>query len=357
MQTRGGNDESRGNFLHPILGDVRTILVGHGARQESVTMLIQRKPDLKYADITPKEVYFNRRKFLQGLGLAGAVAFTGKNIVDLAVPSKTVRAGGKFPNLVKSPFSTTEKQNTFEDVTHYNNFYEFGVEKDQPAKNAQKFRTSPWTVSVEGEVKTKRKFTMDEILKLASLEERIYRHRCVEGWSIVLPWIGFSFSVLARLVEPTDKAKYVAFQSFYDPGEMPEAKYSGIELPYVEGLRLDEAMNPLTLLCVGMYGDSLPNQDGAPVRMVIPWKYGFKSIKSIVKVKFVAKEPPTTWNIANPREYGFYSNVNPDVPTPRYSQASERRLGEIFRRKTLMFNGYGDQVASLYNGMDLKKYY
>jgi sulfoxide reductase catalytic subunit YedY len=198
---------------------------------------------------------------------------------------------------------------------------------------------------------------MDEILKLAPLEERIYRHRCVEGWSIVVPWIGFSFSTIANLVQPTDKAKYVAFESAYDPGQMPEARYAGIELPYVEGLRLDEAMNPLTLVSVGMYGDSLPNQDGAPVRMIIPWKYGFKSIKSIVKIKFVTKEPPTTWNIANSREYGFYSNVNPNVDHPRWSQAKERRLGEIFRRNTLMFNGYGDQVASLYIGMDLKKYY
>ena len=259
--------------------------------------------------------------------------------------------------MLKSPFSTTETPNTFQDVTHYNNFYEFGIDKDAPAKNAQKFRTSPWTVSVEGEVKTKRKFSMDEILKLAPLEERIYRHRCVEAWSIVVPWIGFSFNVLAKLVEPTPKAQYVAFESFYDPGQMPEARYAGIDFPYVEGLRLDEAMHPLTMLCVGMYGETLPNQDGAPVRMVIPWKYGFKSIKSLVKIRFVQKEPPTTWNLANSHEYGFYSNVNPNVDHPRWSQAKERRLGEFFRRNTLMFNGYGDQVASLYNGMDLRKYF
>jgi sulfoxide reductase catalytic subunit YedY len=322
-------------------------------------MLILRKPDLTYADVTPEDVYFNRRKFLQAMGLAGAAAFAGKNILELTYPSFSVTAAGKFPNLAKSPFSTTEKQNTFEDVSHYNNFYEFGIDKDQPAKNAQKFRTSPWTVSVEGEVKTKRKFTMDEILKLAPLEERIYRHRCVEGWSIVVPWIGFSFSVLANLVEPTPKARFVAFESFWDLGQMPLARpeLAGIQFPYVEGLRLDEAMNPLTLLCVGMYGDSLPNQDGAPVRMVIPWKYGFKGIKSLVKIKFVTKEPATTWNLANSQEYGFYSNVNPNVDHPRWSQAKERRLGEILRRNTLMFNGYQDQVASLYTGMDLKKYY
>jgi len=320
-------------------------------------MLIRRKADLSYADITPKDVYFNRRKFLQAMGLAGATAFAGKQLLDLAAPQQRVYAAGKFPNLAKSPFSTTEKETSFEDVTHYNNFYEFGIDKDAPAKNAQKFRTSPWSVSVEGEVKTKRKFSMDEILKLAPLEERIYRHRCVEGWSIVVPWIGFSLSVIANLVQPTEKAKFVAFESLYDPGQMPEGRFAGIELPYIEGLRLDEAMNPLTLLCVGMYGDSLPNQDGAPVRLVIPWKYGFKSIKSLIKIKFVGKQPDTTWNLANAHEYGFYSNVNPNVDHPRWSQASERRLGDIFRRKTLMFNGYADQVASLYNGMDLKKYY
>jgi methionine sulfoxide reductase catalytic subunit len=322
-------------------------------------MLLQRKPELTYADVTPKEIYFNRRKFLKAMGIAGATAFAGENLLNLVSPSRNVYAGAKFTNLAKSPFSTTEKQNTLEEVSHYNNFYEFGVDKTEPAKNAQKFRTSPWTISVEGEVKTKRKFTMDEILKLAPLEERIYRHRCVEGWSIVVPWIGFSFNVLAKLVEPTPKAQFVAFESYWDLGQMPKARpeLAGIEFPYVEGLRLDEAMNPLTLLCVGMYDDALPNQDGAPVRMVIPWKYGFKSIKSLVKIKFVTKEPPTTWNLTNSHEYGFYSNVNPNVDHPRWSQAKERRLGEIFKRPTLMFNGYQDQVASLYTGMDLKKYY
>ena len=212
-------------------------------------------------------------------------------------------------------------------------------------------------ISIEGEVAKPRKFTMDEILTLAPLEERIYRHRCVEAWSIVVPWIGFSFNSLIKLVEPTSKAQFVAFQSYYDSQQMPLGRWAGIEFPYVEGLRLDEAMNPLTLLCVGMYGESLPNQDGAPVRMVIPWKYGFKSIKSLVKIKFQQKMPPTTWNLSVPNWYGFYSNVNPNVDHPRWSQAKERRLGEIFKRPTLMFNGYGDQVASIYNGMDLKKNY
>ncbi len=322
-------------------------------------MLIQQKPELTYADVTPKDLYFNRRKFLKAMGIAGAATFAGSSVLNLLSPSHNVYAAGKFANLAKSPFSTTEKQNTYEDVTHYNNYYEFGVDKDQPAKNAQKFRTSPWIVSVEGEVKTKRKFTVDEILKLAPLEERIYRHRCVEGWSIVVPWVGFSFSVLAKLVEPTPKAQFVAFESYWDLGQMPMARpeLAGIQFPYVEGLRMDEAMHPLTLLCVGMYDDNLPNQDGAPVRMVIPWKYGFKGIKSIVKIKFVSKEQATTWNLANSHEYGFYSNVNPNVDHPRWSQAKERRLGEILRRNTLMFNGYQDQVASLYTGMDLKKYY
>jgi len=320
-------------------------------------MLIRQKPDLNYSDVTPKSVYSNRRKFLRDLGLAGAALTVGKGLWDATIPERRVYAATKFEGLVKSSFSTTETLNSYRDVTHYNNFYEFGIDKDAPAKNAQKFRTSPWTVSVEGDVKAKRKFSMEEILKLAPLEERIYRLRCVEAWSVVVPWIGFSFNVLAKLVDPAPKAKYVAFESFYDPGQMPEAQYAGIPFPYVEGLRLDEALHPLTLLCVGMYGESLPNQDGAPLRMVIPWKYGFKSIKSIVKIRFVQKEPPTTWNMANSHEYGFYSNVNPHVDHPRWSQAKERRLGEFFRRDTLMFNGYGDQVASLYNGMDLRKYY
>jgi sulfoxide reductase catalytic subunit YedY len=273
------------------------------------------------------------------------------------VPPQAALAATQFADLIKSPFSTTEKPNSLNDVAHYNNFYEFGTDKSDPAKNAQNFKTSPWTVSVEGEVAKPRKFTMDEILKLAPLEERIYRHRCVERWSIVVPWIGFSFNVLAKLVEPTAKARYVAFETFYDSRQMPQAKYGGIDFPYVEGLRLDEAMNPLALLCVGMYGESLPPQDGAPVRMVIPWKYGYKSIKSLVKIRFQEKEPPTTWNRYSSSEYGFYSNVNPSVDHPRWSQAKERRLGEIFTRPTVIFNGYSDQVASMYSGMDLKKYH
>ena len=320
-------------------------------------MLIRQAPDLTYRDITPKSLYLDRRKFLRRMGMAGLVAAGGRGLLNLVSPPITAQATSKLTGLVKSPYNTDEKQTPYDDVTHYNNFYEFGSEKGDPAKNSQKFRTSPWTVSVEGEVNKPRKFAIEEILKLAPLEERIYRHRCVEAWSIVVPWIGYSFNVLAKLVEPTPKAQFVAFETYYDLGQMPQSRGTGLDYPYVEGLRLDEAMHPLALLCVGMYGETLPNQDGAPVRMVVPWKYGFKSIKSLVKIRFTQKQPPTTWNRAASNEYGFYSNVNPNVDHPRWSQAKERRLGEIFKRSTLMFNGYADQVASLYNGMDLKKYY
>lgn len=320
-------------------------------------MSTPEKTELTYPDVTPKATYMNRRQVLKAMGIVGAAAAGGAALSRLLIPPSSAYAGAKLDVAVKSPFSTTEKVNKYDDVTHYNNYYEFGTDKGDPAKNAGNFRTSPWTVSVEGECKNPRKYSMDELLKLAPLEERIYRHRCVEAWSIVVPWIGYSFNVLAQLAQPTEKAKYVAFESYFDRSQMPKASYAGIDFPYVEGLRLDEAMNPLTLLCMGMYGETLPNQDGAPVRMVVPWKYGYKSIKSIVKVRFTKSEPPTTWNRFASNEYGFYSNVNPNVDHPRWSQASERRLGEILKRKTLMFNGYGDQVASLYNGMDLKKNY
>ena len=319
-------------------------------------MLIKQASGLALADITPKDVYFNQRNFLRGLGIAGAAAVVGERFASIFSPSTTAFAGTKLTT-IKSNYRVDEKISSENDVTHYNNFYEFGSDKGDPAKNAQNFRTSPWVVSVEGEVKTPRKFSMDEILTLAPLEERIYRHRCVERWSIVVPWIGYSLSTVLKLVEPSPKAKYVAFESFYDPKQMPQAKHTGLAYPYVEGLRLDEAMHPLALLCVGMYGETLPNQDGAPVRMVIPWKYGYKSIKSIVKIRLQSSEPPTSWNRQAPNEYGFYSNVNPNVDHPRWSQATERRLGEIYMHKTLMFNGYSDQVASLYSGMDLKKFH
>ena len=321
-------------------------------------MFVKRSQDLKYSDVTPRDIYMNRRKFLYGLGLAGGLALAGESLADLVSPSNRAYASTKLQGMSRSPYSTTEKVTPEQVVTTYNNYYEFGTEKGDPAKNAQKFVTSPWTVSVEGECAKPRKYSMDEILKLAPLEERIYRHRCVEAWSIVVPWIGYSFNTIAKLAEPNSNARYVAFESYFDRKQMPLWGRAGIELPYVEGLRMDEAMHPLTLLCFGMYGETLPNQDGAPVRMVIPWKYGFKSIKSMVKIKFVKDQPPTTWNITNAHEYGFYSNVNPHVDHPRWSQAREVRLPGFFKNTpTQMFNGYSDQVASLYNGMDLKKNY
>ncbi len=304
-------------------------------------MLITKGPEIRSSEITPKEVYLNRRRFLTGL--AGAELLGG-------APLRAAKL-----EAAKSPFSTTEKQNSFEDITHYNNFYEFGTDKQEPAVYAQTFKTADWKVSIEGQVAKPKKLLLEDIMKIAPLEERVYRMRCVEAWSIVVPWIGFPLNALIKQAEPTAKAKYVAFESFYDPRVMPHA--GGVPFPYVEGLRMDEAMHPLTILAVGLYGQTLPNQNGAPLRLVVPWKYGFKGIKSIVKIKFVEKEPNTTWNMANSREYGFYSNVNPAVDHPRWSQAKERRLGEFLKRNTLPFNGYGDQVASLYAGMDLKKYY
>ncbi len=320
-------------------------------------MLIKKSPDLTYADVTPQRLYLNRRNFLLGLAISAGAVKAYENFSHLLTVSADNSGPSKLNGVTKWPYSTTEKPTPYDDVTHYNNYYEFGTSKTEPAQYAQNFRTSPWTVSVEGEVKKSRKLSTDDILKIAPLEERIYRHRCVEGWSIVVPWIGYSFSALANLAEPTPKAKYVAFETYFDLKQMPKGPMAGIQLPYVEGLRLDEAMNSLALLCVGMYGQTLPNQDGAPVRMVIPWKYGYKSIKSLVKIRFVKDQPLTTWNLSSPSEYGFYSNVNPNVDHPRWSQAAERRLGEFRKRPTLMFNGYGDQVASIYNGMDLKKNY
>ncbi len=308
-------------------------------------MLVKRGAEIRYSEVTPKTAYLNRRRFLAAMPLAGAAFFTMR-----------ARAAAKLA-AVKGPFSTDEKVTPFQDVSTYNNFYEFGTGKGEPARNAGSLKTSPWSIHVEGAVAKPKVFDLDAVMKLAPLEERIYRHRCVEAWSIVVPWIGFPLNALIKAVEPTAKAKFVAFQSLYDSKYMLSEHAAGIDFPYVEGLRMDEAMHPLALLCFGMYGQVLPNQDGAPVRLVVPWKYGFKSIKSIVKIKFVEKEPPTTWNISNMREYGFYSNVNPTVDHPRWSQATERRLGEFYKRKTLMFNGYADQVASLYTGMDLRKYY
>lgn len=317
-------------------------------------MLIGKPVSIPSSEITPKSTYLNRRSFLAGAAIAGAAAVTGIAFRDLADPAQTAEANAKIDGLQKSPFDTTEKVTPYKDVTNYNNFYEFSTDKYEPAEAAKNFKTRPWTVTIDGDVKKKQVLDVDAIMKMAAPEERIYRHRCVEGWSIVVPWVGFSLSELIKRADPLPKAKFVEFTTLYDPKQMPGQRISVLKWPYVEGLRMDEAMHPLALLCFGMYGEVLPNQDGAPLRIVIPWKYGFKSAKSIVRIRFTSDQPLNTWQQSAANEYGFYSNVNPNVDHPRWSQAKERRLGEFLKRPTLMFNGY-DQVASLYSGMDLKK--
>ena len=318
-------------------------------------MLIRVPPPhpIRSSEITPEAVYHDRRRLLAGMGAAAALAGIPAQLLGadtrtpglqaLAVARRTEQAGG-------------EKPTPFEDVSTYNNYYEFGTSKDEPAKNAHTLRTRPWTVVVDGECEAPAQVGIEELVSAKTLEERIYRFRCVEAWSMVVPWVGMPLGTFLARFKPTSKAKYVAFETLNDRRQMPLAKYAGFDLPYVEGLRIDEAMHPLTLLSVGMYGRVLPNQNGAPVRLIVPWKYGYKSIKSIVRIRFVASEPPTTWKTLNAREYGFFSNVNPSVSHPRWSQASERRLGQLFRQKTRMWNGY-DEVASLYNGMDLTRFH
>ncbi len=320
-------------------------------------MLIGKSGAIPSSEITPKSAYVNRRKFLAGVGLASAAAVAGvafRDFGDLVNPSLTAYANAKIDGIQKSSFSTTEAQTPYKDVTNYNNFYEFSTDKYEPAGLAKDFKTRPWTVKIDGDVNKKQELDIGAIMKMAAPEERIYRHRCVEGWSIVVPWVGFSLSELIKRADPLPKAKFVEFTTIYDPKQMPGQRSNVLQWPYVEGLRMDEAMHPLCLLCFGMYGELLPNQDGAPLRIVVPWKYGFKSAKSIVRIRFTSSQPLNTWQQSNPHEYGFYSNVNPTVDHPRWSQAKERRLGEFFKRPTLMFNGY-DQVASLYAGMDLRK--
>jgi methionine sulfoxide reductase catalytic subunit len=318
-------------------------------------MLIKKAADLLSSEVTPKSLYVNRRKFLTGAAMTGAAVAAGLGLREITGPAMTAHAGNKIEGITKSTFSTTEAITPYKDVTNYNNYYEFSTDKYGPAELAKNFRTRPWKVKIDGLVTKKQELDIDSIIKIASPEERIYRHRCVEGWSIVVPWVGFSLSELIKRAQPLGKAKFVEFTTVYAPGEMPGQQGRVLEWPYVEGLRLDEAMHPLALLCFGMYGEELPNQDGAPLRIVVPWKYGFKSAKALVRVRFVEKQPVNTWNLSAPNEYGFYSNVNPDVDHPRWSQKTERRLGEFRKRPTLMFNGYGDQVASLYSGMDLRK--
>jgi len=316
-------------------------------------MLIRKPQDLTWSDVTPQALYLRRREFLASVAvplLAGAGGLATGGIAAAQSPAQKLTAK-------KSPLSTTEEQTPFDDITTYNNFFEFGTDKGDASRNSKYFKTRPWTVTIDGAVAKGGKFALDDLVKPYQLEERIYRLRCVEAWSMVIPWIGFPLGDLLKKVEPTPKAKYVEFTTLMDPQQMPGQRRPVLEWPYMEGLRLDEAMHPLAILGVGLYGQVLPNQNGAPFRLVVPWKYGFKSIKSIVRIRLVEKEPRTAWSTSAPQEYGFYSNVNPEVDHPRWTQARERRIGEFFKRKTLMFNGYADQVASLYSGMDLKKYY
>jgi sulfoxide reductase catalytic subunit YedY len=326
--------------------------VSYGGREE-ILMLVKRAPDIASSEITAEHVYLDRRQFLAG---AATLALAP---VGAAAAAPTGQALKPTPN---PAFRLGEAHTKYESATTYNNFYEFGTEKSDPAERAQTLRTRPWMVRVDGLVGKPKTFDIDDLIKLAPLEERVYRLRCVEGWSMVIPWIGFSLSALLKRVDPAGKAKFVEFTTLMDPEQFPGQRtgflsFSGLDWPYVEGLRLDEALHPLTLLTVGMYGHVLPNQNGAPIRVVVPWKYGFKSAKSIVRIRLVAEQPKTAWEKAAPNEYGFYSNVNPNVDHPRWSQATERRIGEFRRRPTLMFNGYADQVGPLYGGLDLRKYF
>jgi sulfoxide reductase catalytic subunit YedY len=314
-------------------------------------MLIRHAPDIRPSEITPKEVYLNRRTLL-----AGAAGGLGAALLPNLAHADPLTAA-------PSPFSTSEPRTPRKDVTSYNNFYEFGVDKDDPNRNAGKLTTKPWTVKIDGLVEEPADYALEDLIKPIALEERIYRMRCVEGWSMVIPWIGVPLAEVIRRAGPQGSAKYVAFETLLRPSEMPDQAsfFPLMKWPYVEGLRLDEAMHPLAILAVGLYGETLPNQNGAPIRLVVPWKYGFKGIKSIVRISLVEKQPVTSWNRQAPEEYGFYANVNPAVDHPRWSQATERRIGEsgifVKRRPTLPFNGYADEVASLYSGMDLKTFF
>ncbi len=309
-------------------------------------MLIRRPPEPPAREITDEQLFWNRRRFLGALG-------QGVGTLALAAATPGIAACATDEKLVQGD----DKLTPWEDVTGYNNFYEFGTGKGDPKANAGSLRTRPWTVAVEGEVAKPATYAIDDLVRPFPAVERIYRHRCVEGWSMVVPWMGFPLGDLVRRLEPTSKAKFVEFTTLHDPVQMPGQRSGVLDWPYVEALRLDEAMHPLTLVVTGVYGRPLPNQNGAPLRIVIPWKYGFKGGKSIVRIRFTERQPATTWNVAAPDEYGFYANVNPEVDHPRWSQARERRVGELFRRKTLPFNGYAAEVASLYAGMDLRVHY
>ncbi len=328
-------------------------------------MIIQTESDIIPSEITPKEVFENRRKFLQqsGLGLlagAAGILSTPSHAVPASntPPAKSGNPLLKLPRYTKTRYGADEKLTPYQDITSYNNYYEFGTGKEEPSINAKLFKPVPWTVSIEGEVKKNKVISIEDILKLAPLEERIYRMRCVEGWSVVIPWIGLPLAQLIKWAEPNANAKYVEFISLADAQQMPGINLPILDWPYIEGLRMDEAMNPLTIMGVGLYGEVLPNQNGAPMRLVVPWKYGFKGAKAIVKIRFTEKMPITTWMKAGPREYGFYANVNPHVEHPRWTQSSEKRIGAgLFagRIKTQMFNGYTEQVGQMYAGMNLRK--
>ena len=322
-------------------------------------MLIRNKTDIPSSEITPESTYFNRRSVLAGLAAAGLVG------AARAAPGNLATGAGqkKLPGVTPGPFSTDEPPNSYEDITTYNNYYEFGTGKDDPHRNSGDFRPEPWTVRVEGEAEVTGEFDVEGLLSGIGLEERVYRMRCVEAWSMIIPWVGVPLGEVLKHFRPTSRAKYVAFRTVFRPDEMPGQRRRVLRWPYVEGLTIEEATNPLTLLTVGVYGVSLPNQNGAPLRLIAPWKYGFKGIKSIVSIRLQERRPPTSWNIAAPQEYGFYANVNPEVDHPRWSQATERRIGSgfsgLFARRipTQMFNGYGEQVAQLYSGLDLRRNY
>ena len=319
-------------------------------------MLIRKTLEIPSSEITPEHLYYSRRDFIRTAATAVAGAAAAGTVSACGMDDEALAQAG-FANLARSPFSTSEKPNTFEAITIYNNFYEFGTDKSDPARYAGRLKVSPWKVKVDGLVTRPADYTIEDIIRSASLEERVYRLRCVEAWSMVIPWVGLPLASFLKRIEPQGKAKYVEFTTVNRPSEMPGLMSPVLEWPYTEGLRLDEALHPLTILAVGLYGKSLLNQNGAPLRLVVPWKYGFKSIKSIVRIRLTDQQPRTAWNDAAPDEYGFYANVNPTVDHPRWSQARERRVGEIRKRDTLMFNGYGDQVARLYAGMDLRRLY
>jgi sulfoxide reductase catalytic subunit YedY len=318
-------------------------------------MLIRKASDVRTSEITDEKDYLDRRKFLGKVGGMGVAALAGSSLLGASLAGCDAAPARADSMDASDGGPPDDKLTPYEDVTTYNNFYEFGTDKSDPAANSKNFRTEPWTLEVAGLVDKPAKYHLEDFVKPYKLEERVYRHRCVEGWSMVIPWLGFPMSAVIKAVGPKSSARYIQLTTLLDPKQMPGQRRPILDWPYTEGLRLDEAMNPLAIFVVGLYGKQLPNQNGAPLRHVIPWKYGFKGAKSIVKITFTDRQPATTWNIAAPNEYGFYANVNPEVDHPRWSQAKERRIGEFRRRPTLMFNGYGDQVASLYSGMDLRK--